>query len=368
MNREETKSVIVVINTLSAGGAEKNCVVICNEFVNQGIVVDLWVTRLSETPNIKLLDSRVRITPIPGKRVRNALTNLKKLLIQNKSKIILVFSIELIVPITIINKLYRCNLKIIGRSINTLSLVYAEQGFIHKKFTTKIMQYSLNRISCVIAQSTGMKADLIHNFKLNNNKIQVIHNPSYNFASNTKESDESTDARNEILFVGRLTKQKGLNYLLDALKLVAEHIPEIHLRIVGSGELEHEIKAKVIELELNNSVTFEGYQTNLTKYYKRASATVLTSLYEGFPNVLVESISVGTPVISFDCKSGPSDILLPGVNGILVEHLNVESFAKAIADVISGNIKFDKQAVINSSQRFKLDTIINQYKHILFDN
>lgn len=368
MNCETAKSVIIVINTLNSGGAEKNCVVICNKFVNQGIDVDLWVTRFSETPNIKLLDSRVQITPIAGKRVRNSLMKLKKLLTQNKSKTILVFSIELIIPITFINTLYRCNHRIIGRSTNTLSLVYAEQRFIHKIFTIAIMQYSLNRIDGVIAQSTGMKVDLIHNFGLNNDKIQIIHNPSYNFHSSTSENDESTQTQNEILFVGRLTKQKGLNYLIDAFKLVTERIPEIHLRIVGSGELEQEIKTKVIELELNNSVTFEGYQTDLIKYYKKASATVLTSLYEGFPNVLVESISVGTPIISFDCKSGPSDIVLTGINGILVEHLNVVSFAKAIEDVLSRKIKFDKQTVINSSQRFKLDIIIDQYKHILFGN
>jgi glycosyltransferase involved in cell wall biosynthesis len=64
-------------------------------------------------------------------------------------------------------------------------------------------------------------------------------------------------------------------------------------------------------------------------YYRRAKATLLTSFFEGFPNVLVESIALGTPVISFDCPSGPADIIIPGVNGILVPNQDIQGVFKS---------------------------------------
>jgi len=357
----------ILNNTLNSGGAEKNCVVICNELVKKGIVVELWITRLADTPMFKLLDNRVQVRSIPGTRVRYTLFHLKEMMVNCKSKTLLVFNIELLVPAFIINKIFNLKIKIVGRSISTLSLAYDQQGLLAKNIWFRLIRYTINKIDSIIAQSSGMKEDLMKNFHIKESKITIISNPVYNFVNNTNVAEVYTSNSLEILFVGRLTEEKGLNYLLDIFSIVLKSLPDLHLIIVGKGDLQKEFQEKIVEKGLTKSISLEGYQTNISPYYTRAKATVLTSLHEGFPNVLVESISFGTPIISFDCPSGPRDIIIKDVNGILIEYLNIKEFAKAIIDVVSENIKFERQKVIESSYRFNLEKIINQYEKILFE-
>lgn len=358
--------ICILNNTLNSGGAEKNCVVICNELVKKGVFVELWITRLADTPMFKLLDNRVQVRKIPGKRVRNSLIHLKKMMVNCKSKTLLVFNIELLVPAFIINKIFNLKIKLVARSISTLSLSYDQHGFFSKNIWFHLIRYTINKIDSMIAQSLGMKEDLIKNFNIAESKITIIPNPVYNFVNIAFEKKLDSINSQKILFVGRLTEEKGLNYLLDIFSIVLKSLPDLRLIIVGKGELQNEFQEKIVDMGLSKSISLEGYQTNLLQYYTMAKATVLTSLYEGFPNVLIESISYGTPIIAFDCPSGPRDIIIENVNGILIEHLNVEEFAKAIIDVVSENIKFDKQKVIESSQRFNLEKIINQYEKLLF--
>lgn len=365
MANRSDHSICVLNNTLNSGGAEKNCVVLCNELVKRGINVELWITRLGDSPLLKLIDERVKVRPIPGKRVRNTLFYLKEMMINCKAKIFLIYNIELLVPAFFINKLYNLHLKIVARSITTLSFDYNTQSALGKKVWFQLISYTVNKIDTMIAQSTGMKEDLIKSFNVSESKITIIPNPSYSFIGST-EAPINKNTK-EILFVGRLTEAKGLNYLLKSFVIAQKSIPDLHLKIVGSGEMKDELISQVQELGLASSISFEGYKNDLSSYYVQAKATVLTSIVEGFPNVLVESISYGTPVISFDCPSGPKDIIIPHVNGILVEYLNVLDFSKAIIDVVNGQVKFDKEKIIESSKKYNIQEIVNQYESVLFN-
>jgi len=380
MEIKSNYSICILNNTLNPGGAEKNCVIICNELVKRGVDVELWITRLGKTSLIKLLDNRVRVCIIPGKRVRYTLLHLKDLMLNCKSKTLLVFNMELLIPAVFINSIYHLNLRIVARSISTLSLAYNQQSYIGRRIWFRLIRHTINRIDSIIAQSSGMKEDLIKNFNMAESKIKIIPNPVYNFINttinpaievnnDTYNSSEPLDYGinlNELLFVGRLTEDKGLNYLLDIFSIVLTQIPELHLTIVGQGELRNMVQAKIAAMGLTKNISLAGYQADVSTFYKNARATILTSVREGFPNVLIESISFGTPIISFDCPSGPRDIIINNVNGILIEHLNVVEFANAIIDVINGNIKFEKQEIIKSSYRYNVESIINQYEKLLF--
>lgn len=369
MITQPNRSICILNNTLNAGGAEKNCVVLCNELVKKGFEVELWITRLiGDSPLLKLIDPRVKVKSVPGKRIRNTINQLKKMLLKSTSKTFLIYNIELLVPVYFINKLYGLNLKIIARSITTLSHNYNDQGIISKRIWFRLIGYTGNKINSIIAQSSGMKDDLVNQFNIAESKVTVIPNPSYNFIDNSILNANNNTYNKNILFAGRLTEAKGLNYLLEIFQKALIEIPDLHLTIVGTGEVLQELKNKVINLGLSDSISFEGYKSDLSSYYLNARATVLTSIFEGFPNVLVESISYGTPVISFDCQSGPRDIIIPKVNGILVEYLNVDEFAKAIINIVNDNIKFNKADIIESSKRYSLEKIIGQYEKVLFTN
>lgn len=367
MVKQSDRSICILNNTLNAGGAEKNCVVLCNELVKKGFEVELWITRLiSDSPLLKLIDERVKVRSVPGKRIRNTITELRKMLLKSTSKTFLIYNIELLVPVYFISKLYGLKLKIIARSITTLSHNYNDQGAIGKRIWFRLIGYTGNKIDSIIAQSKGMKEDLVNHFKISESKVTVIPNPSYNFIDNSLLITNNNNYNKNILFAGRLTAAKGLDYLLAIIQIVKNEIPDIHLTIVGTGEVLEDLKNKVINLGLSETISFEGYKSDLSSYYLNAKATVLTSIFEGFPNVLVESISYGTPVISFDCQSGPRDIIIPKVNGILVDYLNVNEFARAIINVVNDDIKFNKADIIESSKRYSLEKIIGQYEKVLF--
>ena len=103
----------------------------------------------------------------------------------------------------------------------------------------------------------------------------------------------------------------------------------------------------------------------MAPYYSNAKATLLTSLYEGFPNVLIESISLGTPIISFDCKSGPSEIVIDGENGYLINFKDVNCFSAAIDRLMNEDLLYEK--VVQTSLRFENDTILDAWENLIND-
>ncbi len=360
--------ITILTFSLRHGGAEKVCLTLCNEFVKRNYDVELWIADNSESPLTKKLDEKVTVFPLNKKHVRNCVTPLARLLVARKPERLLVFHIELAILAIVLKKLLFLRTSITVRSINTLSQAFTYPKNIWEKYFAKqtirrLLLYS----DKIIAQSTGMKHDLMRTFNIPSDKIVTIHNPAFLFSSNGEGLKyELQESKNEFLFVGRLNPQKGLQNLIKAFKLAHDKNPDIRLLLVGDGSEREELEALVKKLNLADDVIFEGFRTDIKFYYKRAKATLLTSNFEGFPNVLVESISAGTPVISFNCPSGPDDIIEDGINGLLVPHLDVESFSEAILSVANDQNKFDTQEVIKTAKKFSIDSIISQYEHELF--
>ncbi|ETJ35922.1 Glycosyl transferase, group 1, partial [human gut metagenome] len=158
---------------------------------------------------------------------------------------------------------------------------------------------------------------LIDNFYIDKMKTTVIYNPVDIKYIDSLKNEEIEDKykyifdENTIITSGRLTYQKGQWYLIRALKKVKKELPNAKLVILGQGELEKNLKKLVAELNLEDSVFFLGFKSNPFKYIKNSKVFVLPSLFEGFGNVITETMECGTIVISTDCKSGPKEILNP---------------------------------------------------------
>ena len=158
MIENRANSVCILINTLSLGGAEKNCIVICNELAKKGVKVELWITKLENSHLFELIDKRVKIIAIPGKKIRYTILALKKLMQNCQCNTILIFNIELVIPAFFINKLFRLKIRLVARSISTLSIAYDENSNkIKKLIWLKIISYSFNRIESVTEQLKGRK-------------------------------------------------------------------------------------------------------------------------------------------------------------------------------------------------------------------
>lgn len=159
-----------------------------------------------------------------------------------------------------------------------------------------------------------------------NNVISI-----YNAISKDETIFNDETRENYILFFGRLDDDiKNISLLLDGYSKSKLPIKNIKLKILGEGKDLEKLKKKSKELNLTEKVEFLGHQSNPSVMVKSSLFTVLTSRYEGFPRSIIESLAMGTPVISVDCKSGPNEIIKNNENGLLIENDNPEALANAI--------------------------------------
>lgn len=170
-----------------------------------------------------------------------------------------------------------------------------------------------------------------------------------------------------VLAVGRLEEQKGFDMLLEAWQKCKCRESGWELKIVGSGSLKAMLESRAEALSLSDSVRFMPPTREIEQVYRSASIYVMSSRFEGFGLVLVEAMSLGLPVVSFDCDNGPRDIVEHGTTGFLVEPNNVAELAEHI-DLLAGDMNLRKKFAENALQRaekFKLEPILEQWKEIL---
>lgn len=138
-----------------------------------------------------------------------------------------------------------------------------------------------------------------------------------------------------VVAIGRLTRVKGFDLLLRAWAQVVGERPEWRLRILGSGPQRADLAALVAELGLGESVTLAGASRDVGAEFDRASIFVLSSAHEGFPMTILEALSKGVPVVSFDCPYGPGEILTHGYDGLLVRPGDVDALATELGGLMS---------------------------------
>lgn len=179
--------------------------------------------------------------------------------------------------------------------------------------------------------------------------ISTIYNPIIIDEFAVKSQAFEVEESNYILAVGRMNDRvKQMDHLIYAYAKSTLPQNEISLVILGEGKFRPEYEQLVKNLNLDNKVYFKARVQNPFPYYKKAIFTVLTSKNEGFPNVLIESLGTGTPVISYDCFSGPSEIITNYENGLLVENQSIDKLTSALNKMISDQNLY--QTCKNNSQ------------------
>lgn len=221
-------------------------------------------------------------------------------------------------------------------SVELLYLNYVYQGFKFiyvvrshniKKYLTEhqwVAKSILKRADHIVGVSKSISATI--NSKFNTKKALTIYNSieSFNAKQSKKEFHEPY-----ILFLGRIDdKVKNLSLLIEAYKLSKLSTHGVSLYIVGDGPDKGMIQQKVNSFGLKEHVQLSSFTPNVNGLLRNALFLVLTSRYEGFPRVLIEALSVGTPVISVNCESGPSEIIDHEINGLLVENHNLKALAQ----------------------------------------
>jgi glycosyltransferase involved in cell wall biosynthesis len=219
----------------------------------------------------------------------------------------------------------------------------------------------------IVAVSKGVAQDLANFSRLPLERIKVIYNPvlSSDVYEKAKDTIEHPwfypGERPIILGVGRLEKQKDFPNLIHAFAQVLK-TKKVRLVILGWGADILTLEALVTDLALEQDVAFLGAVDNPYAYMARSAVFVLSSKFEGFGNVLVEAMAVGTPVVSTNCPHGPAEILNNGEYGELVPVSDSNALAKAILEVLDGKQKTVDAAWLN---QFSLTVATKKYLDIV---
>lgn len=165
-----------------------------------------------------------------------------------------------------------------------------------------------------------------------------------------------------ILNVGRLEHVKNQEILIKAYAKVDTNLK---LYILGDGSLRDYLERLIKELNLETKVILKGAVKNPFAYYKKAKFSILSSRYEGFGNVIIESLSCKTPVISFDCEYGPNEIIVHEENGLLVKNQDQDKLTKAIQRLIDDKTLREYLSKNINVDKYHIKTVTDQYEQII---
>ncbi len=202
-------------------------------------------------------------------------------------------------------------------------------------------------------------------------KTTTIHNAfDRAWAEHDGELPEALSKGKYILSYGRIDDSiKDFSFLIDSFNESELWKAGIQLVILGDGADKEKLQTYSASLESYKAIHFYPFVSSPFSYIRNARFVTLTSKYEGFPMVLVESLSLGTPVVSLDIKSGPNEIIKHQNNGLLVKERNVEHFAEAMRSMIHNQSLYEecKKNAKNSVESFSMSEIA-QYWHKLLND
>lgn len=234
----------------------------------------------------------------------------------------------------------------------------------------RLRRLTYQRADVVVAQTRDTAVWLSDEYGLDN--VHVIPNmlrwPLADGTPDLHPSDFLRDERKVVLAAGRMTMQKGFDTLLEAFSDVAARHANWDLVILGDGPLRQALQRQLAALDLEARVCLPGKVGNPSAWYGRADIFALSSRFEGFPNVLLEAMASGCAAVSFDCDTGPRDIISSGENGLLVPlSSGAHGLARALNELIEDASTRQKLASAGRSvrERFAVPRVLAQWNAIL---
>lgn len=309
------EKIIVFTPSLNIGGIERILLTYAKGLAEKGY--DVTYLTISNQGDFEFKTSENLVFENLGiKRLRQALFSLIKFLRKNKPDIILCAN-EATMMIYIAKVLSGISAKIITSQHNYYEN-YLDMSF--KK--TFVPKYIFSRCFRVIAVSNGISSMLINDFNINPDKIVTISNPIDILQIQGQANEIVNDLPNEyILFVGRFDKVKNIPLLIDAFKLFRQKFPTVKLLLIGGGSELNTLTDYILKVDLQKEIEVLGVKSNPFPYIKDAKMVVLSSISEAFPTVLLESLLLGTTIVSTPTP-GARDILENGKYGYISDSIS----------------------------------------------
>lgn len=220
--------------------------------------------------------------------------------------------------------------------------------------------------SAVLVQTSEVYKKLICSYSCTyKSKLDFIANPLSGSFPIVQNIEEPAVKAKKIMAVGRLSKEKQFHHLIEAFNLAQPHgwVVEIYGDGPERSNLEELIKSKNLE----NRVVLKGVCTDLCPIYRQSSVFCMTSLYEGFPNALLEAMSQGCAILSYKTPSGPCEMLKDGANGLLIELNDIRGLAQGISYITSNRerrIIWGRNAIRMVQENYSEEVILDRWEQL----
>jgi glycosyltransferase involved in cell wall biosynthesis len=339
---------------------------LANGFVERGLNVDMVVNN-PEGVYFSALSPQVRQVHLGVKRTAMAIPKLVQYLRSKQPKVLLSTLEHANAASLMANFLAGGKSRVVVREANTTSRGQKNNPHPTAKMVYLLLRWLYIKASGIVAVSEGVAQDLIQAYNIPASKVSVILNPvltqrMFDLAQAPcphpwlQQKDIPV-----ILGVGRLSAQKDYPTLIKAFAKVRAQRP-VRLIILGEGEDRKALEVLIHELKLNDDVSLPGFADNPFCYMAKASVFVLSSIFEGLPNALIQAMALGTPAVATDCPSGPHEILEGGRYGALIPMQNDQEMANAIQKTLDHPLPPVDQSW---RQRYEVDQIISTYLGVL---
>jgi len=252
--------------------------------------------------------------------------------------------------------------------------IYLKENFKKKFLWKNILKLVYGKANLIIPNSVKMGENIITDFKVNPDKVKVIHN-GIDFEKIDGLANEiinDFDFKKNIKYLmalGRLDEPKNYSMLLKSFKILSDRNSNVELLIIGDGLLKDKHFEEAKTLGIIEKVHFVGFKSNPYKYLKKADCYVMSSKIEGFPNALIEAMYITGKVVSTNCETGPDEIITNDEDGFLVRVDDYQQMAESIEKILYDN-ELQSKFYNNSRKKIKTfgkDKMIEKFERYIYE-
>jgi len=364
------RQIIFLIPSLRGGGAERVIVTLLRHLDRKKFRLRLAVIDMREAAYLDDVPDDVELIDLSCSRVRYALPKIIRVIWRQRPEVVFSTLGHLNLALAIIRPLLPNGVRYIARETSIISEIirsYSLAGWWRWAYRSFYRSFD-----CALCQSVYMRNDLVDNFGFPAARAVVIHNPvdielirrlaAEQVSTGMKsETGNGTQPLIHLVAAGRLSHEKGFDLLIEALAFCCN--TSLRLTILGEGPFRGKLERLAQEKGVAQQVRFAGFQKNPYPFFADADAFVLSSRFEGFPNVVLEALACGTPVIATPAPGGVTEIarLYGGVR--VTSSVSTEALSAALLSFISqglGGAPIMLTPIL-------IHKIISQYQNVLID-
>jgi len=362
------RQVLFLIPNLRGGGAERVTVTLLNHLDRSKFNLALAVVDTRAAVYRDDVPADVEFIDIHCSRVRYSLLKIARLIWQRRPDVVFSTLGHLNLAMAIMRPMLPVSLRYVARETSIVSENIKNYprpsiwGWAYRRF--------YGRFNTVVCPSQYMRDDLVKSFGLPTGKAVVIHNPvdmericrlaeEPLITGFERSNDERSDDPIHLMAAGRLAHVKGFDLLIEAIALCGNS--RLRLTILGDGPLRSDLEQLALDKGVSKQVRFVGFQKNPYPFFAQADAVVLSSRFEGSPNVILEALACGTPVIVTPAPGGVKEILEGRAGCVVADSVTAEGLAKVIDNWAEIGRRPRPKELFNS---FEIKKIVCQYQSL----